>query len=76
MWRIILKNSGGQDTTLKIVVEPFGLRTADVARPPPRVGVARRALQHSRPGSHRGAAALSPLLFLLRVVGRTLAATW
>lgn len=45
-------------------------------RPPPGVGIARRALQHSRPGSHHGAAARSPLLFLLRVVGRTLAATW
>ena len=42
----ILKHCGGQDTTLKIVVEPFGLRAADVARPPPRVGVARRAPQH------------------------------
>jgi hypothetical protein len=33
-------------TTLKIAVEPFGLRAADVARPPPRVSVARRAPQH------------------------------
>jgi hypothetical protein len=31
---------------VEIVVEPFGLLGADVARPPPRVCVARRPLQH------------------------------
>ena len=36
----------GKIITLEIAVEPFGLRAADVARPPPRVGVARRAPQH------------------------------
>lgn len=40
-------------------------------RPPPGVGVVRRALQHSRPGSRRGEAARSPLLlFLHRVAAR------
>jgi hypothetical protein len=42
-----------------------------VRRPPPGVGVVRRALQHSRPGSRRGEAARSPLLlFLHRVAAR------
>jgi hypothetical protein len=40
--------------------KPLGLGGADVRRPPPGVGVARRALQHSRPRSRRGAAARSP----------------
>jgi hypothetical protein len=33
-------------STLEIAVEPFGLRGADVTRPPPRVSVARRTPQH------------------------------
>ena len=41
-----LSNVAGKISTLEIAVEPFGLRAADVARPPPRVGVARRAPQH------------------------------
>jgi hypothetical protein len=45
--------------------KPLGLGGADVRRPPPGVGVARRALQHSRPRSRRGAAARSPLFFLV-----------
>ena len=34
------------ELTLQVCVEPFGLGGPDVARPPPRVGVARRPLQH------------------------------
>lgn len=34
------------ELTLEVCVEPFGLGGPDVARPPPRVGVARRPLQH------------------------------
>ena len=41
-----LSNVAGKISTLEIAVEPFGLRAADVSRPPPRVGVARRAPQH------------------------------
>jgi hypothetical protein len=40
-----LKRDRGQ-LTLEVRVEPFGLGASDVARPPPRVGVARRPLQH------------------------------
>lgn len=35
-----------KELTLKAVVEPFGLLRPDVARPPPRVGIGRRPLQH------------------------------
>jgi len=35
-----------EELTLEVCVEPFGLGGADVARPPPRVSVARRPLQH------------------------------
>jgi hypothetical protein len=40
------KGGSKRKQTLEIGVEPFGLRGADVARPPPRVGIACRPLQH------------------------------
>ena len=36
----------GTELTLQVCVEPLGLGGPDVARPPPRVGVARHPLQH------------------------------
>lgn len=46
--------------TLEVAVEPFGLPGADVARPPPRVGVARRPLQHPPPESSSAGLAAPP----------------
>ena len=37
--------------TFEVVVEPFGLLGADMACPPPRIGIARRPLQHPVPAT-------------------------